>query len=291
MKRFVIGCVLLVFLLAGCGKQKKTDPKTPEEMYARVQELLQPHVEGDASDIEGALRWLRRAAEAGLVQAQTDLGGIYLEGGKGVKRDGQAAFAWFSRAAEQGSLEAEFYLGLILFKGVDMAQDKAAALRHWRKAADAGIAEAQYRLGGVLSGAADTAAEGMELLNKAAQSHVPATAAQAACALGNIYATGKAGVKANMAEAAHWYGRGADGGDARAQLAYAVMLIRGVGVEKDAPLGMRYLRLAAGQDYPDAIALLVNLLRNGENAGSCEDEAQAWSERLERLRTGNDSEE
>ncbi len=276
---------LFVLFFSGCEKEQKPLPRTPEEMYAHVQELLKPHVEGEASDFEGAMLWLRRAAEGGLLQAQTDLAGIYLEGGKGIGRDGKAAYAWFSRAAAQGSHEAEFYMGHILYAGVDMARDEAAALSHWRKAADAGVAEAAYRLGLALTGKTGSAEEGVEWLRRAAGSGAPAVAAEAACALGNLYAKGGAGIQADMPEAARWYERAALGGDARAQLVYAIMLLTGQEVAKDAERGMAMLRMAAGQDYPQAIALLVNLLRNGDDASAHEDEARAWSERLEQLRT------
>ena len=52
----------------------------------------------------------------------------------------------------------------------------------------------------------------------------------------------------------------------------------------DVDLGMSMLRLAAGQDNPQAIAVLINLLRNGEDAAAHEEEAAAWASRLEKLR-------
>lgn len=279
------GAPLVALLFPGCGKEQKTLPRTPEEMYAHVQELLKPNVEGEASDFGGAMHWLRQAAEGGLLQAQTDLAGIYLEGGKGIGRDGKEAYAWFSRAAAQGSREAEFYMGYILYVGVDMDRDEAAALSHWRKAAEAGVAEAAYRLGIALAGKPGEAGEGVEWLRRAAGSGEPAVAAEAACALGNLYAKGGAGIQADMPEAVRWYERAALGGDARAQLVYAIMLLGGREVAKDPERGMAMLRMAAGQDYPQAIALLVNLLRNGDDASAHEEEAKAWAERLEQLRT------
>lgn len=279
--------LLALAFLAGCGEgQKRQEPRTPEEMYVRVQELLKPNVEGEASDFSGAMHWLRRAAEGGLLQAQTDLAGIYLEGGRGVKRDGQAAYAWFSRAAAQGCPEAEFYMGHILYAGIDQERQEAAAIGHWRKAAQAGVAEAAYRLGIVLTGNPGTSEEGVSWLQQAAECSVPKLAAQAACALGNLYAKGGDGIAADGAAAAQWYERAALGGDARAQLVYALMLLTGEHVGKDTERGMAMLRMSAGQDYPQAIALLVNQLRNAEDASRYEEEAQAWAVRLEQLREG-----
>ena len=276
----ILAGTVCTLLCAGCGEREKApaEPQTPQEMYARVRELLMPNVEHDSSDFEQALLWLRRAAEAGHLQAQTDLGGIYLEGGKGgVKADGREAYEWFSRAAAQGSKEALYYMGLILYTGRDMAEDKRQALLLWRQAAGGGVSEAQLRLGLVLAGAdqADAVVQGVRWLTRAVQAKAPKTAAEAACALGNIYAKGRPGVPKDMAEAGRWYKIAADGGDAAAQLVYALMLIEA----ENEPQGMRYLRMSAGQDNKAAIQFLIQHLHsNGEPR-----EAAAWEQRLNAL--------
>lgn len=285
MTRRLVGLLPLPLLLVACGEKGKDVPSTPEEMYARVRELLQPNVEGEASDFAGAMQWLQKAAKAGHLQAQLDLGGIYRDGGKGVGRDGRAAYEWFCRATAQGSAAAEYFMGDILYRGQDMPRDTEGALAHWRKAAEAGVGEACYMLGVVLTGKEETRAEGVEWLRRAADEAAPKFAAQAACALGNLYAKGGAGLPQDGAESARWYKWAAEGGDARAQLVYALLLMQGEVVEKDMERGMAMLRLAAGQDNQLAIALLVNRLRNAENAGAYAEEAAAWAERLEQLRS------
>lgn len=281
----LIGSLALPLLLAACGEKGKDSPSSPEEMYARVRELLQPNVEGESSDFAGAMQWLQKAARAGHLQAQLDLGGIYRDGGKGIGRDGRAAYEWFARAAEQGSAAAEYFMGDILYRGQDMPRDTEGALAHWRKAAESGVGEAAYMLGLFLTGKEDTRAEGVEWLRRAADEAAPKFSAQAACALGNLYAKGGAGLPQDGAESARWYKRAAEGGDAKAQLVYALLLMQGNVVEKDMERGMAMLRLSAGQDNQLAIALLVNRLRNTENAGAYVDEAAAWAERLELLRS------
>lgn len=276
--------LILSVAFSACGDAEKAAPSTPEAMYARAQELLKPNVEGDASDFAGALQWLTRAAEGGWRQAQLDLGGVYLEGGKGVTADPVQAFDWFTRAAAQGSAEAEFYLGHILYNGLGRAADKPAAMAHWRKAADAGIGEAQYRLAHLLLQDSATVAEGLQLLQRAAVAPAPKLASQAACDLGNICAKGQHGVAVDMQKAAEWYARAARGGNSRAQLVYAIMLLSGDPIEADPQKGMAMLRLSAGQDNPQAIALLINLLRNSDDAEANEEEAAAWATRLESLR-------
>lgn len=283
------GAALLLLLSLAACEQKDTPatPRTPEEMYAHVQYLLKPHVEGESSDFAGAMQWLRKAAEAGHLQAQTDLGGIYLQGGKGVEANPQEAFRWFSKAADQGSNEARIYLGSMLATGQGCSKDVPQALAHLRQAATAQLPEAHYRLAMLLlqENAPATYPEALDLLARAAAGKSLHTAALAARALGNIYAKGNAGVQVDMTQAAHWYKQAARGGDARSQLVYAIMLLDGQWVQKDEQQGMAMLRLAAGQDYPQAIALLINLLRNAPNAADNEPEAAAWASRLESLRS------
>ena len=272
-------------MLAACEQQADAprEPQTPDEMYAHVKNLLKPNIEHDESDYTQAMHWLQRAAEAGHLGAQTDLGGIYLKGGKGgVQADEKQAFYWFSKAAEQGSKEAAYYLGMILYNGKEIPQNIAKAREYWQQAADAGIAEAQFRLGIEQVCAEDeaTVQSGLKRLTDAvAQAAAsPATAARAACALGNFYTADRPGSARNMQEAARWYRIAADGGEAPAQLVYAIMLLEGGPVPRDEKQGMSYLRLAAGQDYPAAIHLLIKLLQ--ESAPS---EAEAWQQRLKKL--------
>ncbi len=267
--------------LVGCDRaEKDAEPATPQEMYARVRELIKPNAEHEASDPAEALKWLRMAAEGGLMQAQTDLGGLYYEGGRGVKQDGKEALKWFTMAADQGSKEALVYMGLIHALGVDVPRDRVKACAFWRKAAEAGVQEAQFYLGAY----GEDAKERVQWLVKAVQGNNPTVAAQAASALGFLYARGADGVQVDMKEAVRWYELAARGGDAGAQLVYGIMLLQGEQVAKDGEQGMKWIRMSAGQDDPRAMALLINLLRNGADAERNEQEAAAWSERLEKLR-------
>lgn len=280
----VLTALLIPATFSACGDAEKVEPSTPEAMYERAMELLKPNVEGQSSDFAGAFMWLIRSAEGEYLPAQLALAGIYLAGGKGVEADPSKAREWFSRAAAQGSAEAEFYLGYLLFNGKGCPVDKSAAVSHWRRAADGGVAEAQYRLALILLENSGETAEGVRLLHKVATCEVPNLAAKAACDLGNLYAKGLYGQSVDMAKSAEWYARAARGGESRAQLVYAIMLLSGDPIPADPERGMAMLRLAAGQDNPQAIALLINLLRNGEDAAAHEEESEAWSARLESLR-------
>lgn len=99
--------------------------------------------EGVDKDSVEAMRWLRKAAEQGLLEAQSLLGGVYL----GLTEDKVEGVKWIGKAAEQGNASGQFLLGVCYFTGDPMEEDKVEAVKWFRKAAEQGNAEAQYMLG------------------------------------------------------------------------------------------------------------------------------------------------
>jgi hypothetical protein len=63
--------------------------------------------EGEAQDYGEAVRWFRKAADAGNTLAQVSLGDAYHDG-KGVPQDYAEAVRWFRRAADAGDFAASF---------------------------------------------------------------------------------------------------------------------------------------------------------------------------------------
>jgi hypothetical protein len=98
--------------------------------------------EGVERDELLGLRWLQRAADQGLPDAQ------FLLGWK-LTQDGHFAqgATWISLAAEQGLAIAEAKLGRLYLSGCGVPHDDASAAQWVRRAADRGFALAQYDLG------------------------------------------------------------------------------------------------------------------------------------------------
>lgn len=106
--------------------------------------LAAPPPVGDA---ERARTLLRKAAEAGYVEAQYQLGRLHAEG-IGVPRDHYRAAEWLDLAANLGRhAEAQFLLGDMYFHGRGVPHDYGEALELYRKAAHQGHPVAQYLLG------------------------------------------------------------------------------------------------------------------------------------------------
>lgn len=92
-----------------------------------------------------ALRWLRRAAEAGHVLAQRDLGTRYLDGD--APQDAQEALRWLTEAARAGDAGAMHNLGLSYARGAGLPQDLAQARDWLSRAAQYGLGRSMVVLG------------------------------------------------------------------------------------------------------------------------------------------------
>jgi uncharacterized membrane protein YhaH (DUF805 family) len=91
-----------------------------------------------------AVTWYRKAAEQGFANGQFALGGAYTNG-KGVDLDYPEARKWLLKAAEQGLPDAQYILGVVYGKDTTVADHIAEAeTRRWlRKAAEQGHAKAK----------------------------------------------------------------------------------------------------------------------------------------------------
>jgi len=100
----------------------------------------------DQGDYANAFRIWSELAAQGNAEAQTKLGGMYLDG-RGVTGDDTAAVAWIRKAAEQGHAPAQTDLGLLYARGQGVRKDDVEAVRWYRKAAEQGFAAAETNLG------------------------------------------------------------------------------------------------------------------------------------------------
>ncbi len=102
---------------------------------------------GVKQDLAEAARWYRRAAIAGFDRAQLNLALLHLNG-QGVKRDEAEAARWLSKAAAAGNPDAQFRMAQLLETGKGVAIDRAKAYAFYGLAAQAGHKAAAIRLAG-----------------------------------------------------------------------------------------------------------------------------------------------
>lgn len=101
---------------------------------------------GIEKDPSKALYYLSLAAEAGHLEAQSQLGHIHNRG-EGVEIRPDLAFKWFLAAAQQGDGVAMNDVGIFYLQGVGTTQNVEEGVYWLSKAVDQGIPVAEYNLG------------------------------------------------------------------------------------------------------------------------------------------------
>ena len=95
-----------------------------------------------------AFTWLKRAADAGHAEAQSNVG-YALDHGLGVPEDKAAAIVYYRRAADQGVAQAMYNLGACFENGDGVPLDVPQAVAWYTRARDAGHTTAATRLAAI----------------------------------------------------------------------------------------------------------------------------------------------
>lgn len=90
---------------------------------------------GRCEDDSEALRWYRMAAKQGNVDAQCNIGFIYLFRLGESDQHSREALRWYRKGAKRGYDHAQWCVGLIYLDGRGVTRDVGEALRWFRKAA------------------------------------------------------------------------------------------------------------------------------------------------------------
>lgn len=83
------------------------------------------------NDFVNALKWYKKAAAHGSLDAMSIIGDIYYIGEDGITQDYAAAFSWYSRAADFGYNMAKIKLTLMLYRGRGVKQDLQQAFENF----------------------------------------------------------------------------------------------------------------------------------------------------------------
>jgi TPR repeat protein len=96
----------------------------------------------DKKEPANSLQYYQELAEKGDVEAQAELGLIYLEG-RGVSQNYEEALKWFRKAANHGHAGAQFRLGIMYAKGLGTSKNYDQAINWFRQAASQGYEPAK----------------------------------------------------------------------------------------------------------------------------------------------------
>lgn len=218
------GCASIFFAANLLAQNALTRPNSWREAIER-------------QDWPTALRQIKPQAEAGNVDAQSDLGMMYRDG-IGVTQDYAQAIRWLSQASRQGFAVAQTNLAVMYYHGLGVQQDHAQAAAWYRKAAVGGNAIAQG-------------------------------------SLGDMYFKGY-GVALDFDRAATWYRKAADQDVAAAQSSLASMYHNGQGVAKDVAQACAWYRRAAVQGYAHAQSSLGDCHYHGRSVAQDYIQAATW---------------
>ncbi len=215
------------------------------------------------ADAKMGLALLIEAAEAGFSRSQQSLAAAYLNGTNLVEADQAKAHYWMQKAAEQGEIDSiRALVGQYMVGEGAVAKDYEKAMYWLEKGATAGDARLQMDLGyQYLNGEiieAD-AEKGTYWTRKAAEQGET----QAMVNLAMIYKHGNALTEKDDTIAYEWVKKASELGSPRGHNLRAICLLNGDGVEKNEEEGLRYMHMAADQDYAISLLSLSNYYRDG----------------------------
>ncbi len=149
-----------------------------------------------------------KAAEAGNVEAQFELGNMYFYGRNGTPINNPLALTWYQKAAEQGYAAAQFAMGQMYAIGFTVQKNMSEAVKWYQKAVEQGDMHAMYNVGQCYENAQNNS-EAVRWYRKAAEQGI----ADAQWKLGHLYQYGSLGISEDKAEAIKWYRKAAEQGD------------------------------------------------------------------------------
>jgi TPR repeat protein len=192
--------------------------------------LLNPlSAPADASAVD----WMQRAADAGLADAQFEIG-VRDAQGKIAKLDLAAARDWYGRAAAQNYAPALCNLATLELQGSGGPANLEAATQHFRAAGDAGFPQGSFGLGEVLR-VQNNFAAAAAAYRRAADAGIIEADFWLGC-----FASQGIGQARDETEAANRFFKAAAGGHAVSQAVSADLLARGVGVAADPDAASRW---------------------------------------------------
>ena len=200
--------IAFLFILASCGKP----PSVAEGVSAYA-----------ANDYAAAIKILTPLAEGGNLEAQINLGQIYMPNELDPEKpsDDKKSFMWYSKAANQGDENSQFHLGFLYEEGQGVTQNKEQAFYYWEKSAKNGSWDKQ---------------------NFVAKKYYEAK---------------------RYKEAAKWHLLLAEQGDDESQSMICGMYLEGLGVRQDFQEAYRWCTKAAEKDDSWALHTLGNIYEKG----------------------------
>lgn len=229
---------------------------------------------GVTRNYKTAVLWFEKAAMAGCVIAQRNLGLCYTLG-HGVQQNMCRAATWFDRAATQGDTEAQFRLGTMYEKGEGVLLDVTVAVDWYRKASDKGHTMAQCCLAHCYSLGIGGMEKDLSMAAVLYEKAAGAGLAEAQFILGGCYQLGH-GVAQCNSMAVYWLQKAAEQEHAAAQYQIGMHYQVGDGLEQNWDLAASFFMKAAQQGHASAQCKLALCYRSGRGVPCNHKTALKW---------------
>ena len=180
-------------------------------------------------NIVKSIEWYRKAADKGDAWAQVELGQIYFCGERGVKKDYSQAVRLFRKAARKKDEFAFFNLGLCYDYGKGVRRSDALACKYYTEAAKRGHVAAMCNLGATLANCEGSQKDAVMWTRRAALRGD----CKAQHNLGEWYASGECGLKANRRLAMKWLAKSAEQGNKAASKTLAKLIAENGNLTKE----------------------------------------------------------
>lgn len=200
------------------------------EMIERVRladELRRKRMKGQAH----ILQYYQLSAQQGGVDSQVIMGQLHYHGGHGFRQDLEQAVNYFERAAQAGDPTAMTLLGEMYAHGRGVPQDNDTAVRYYQKAAAKEDPAALSGLGVLYKlgqGVRKSESKAFELFSKAAA----AEDAEGQLRLANQFYDGL-GTKRDYRKAIHYYSLSAQQGNVLAMYNLGIIHANGIGTSRN----------------------------------------------------------
>lgn len=255
--------------------QKAAELKVPEAYY----KLASIAMAGNTSkpDDKKALNYLKDGGITGGKGLEAI--GTFYENGVGLAPNYTEALKWYKKAADAGLVEAMYRIGSCYEIGIGTPVNPKEAIAFYQKAANNKSGSAAYKLASIyMSGSLVPIdqAKAVEYMHTAvANGH-----SDAANELGVIYLQGLLGQPADTAKASQMFLQSAEMGNAEAMKNLAVMYRNGIGRDPDPARALRWYLLAQKAGFqPDNIGQIISELRRElkpEEVSKAAEEAEQW---------------
>lgn len=233
------------------------------------------HGEHIKQDYAQALSWFEKAAEQ-EVPGAVNMVGVMYSSGKGVPEDDEVATSWYKKGAQLGDFNSLENLGTRYKIGQSVPQDHQLAFFYIRQSAELGHASAQAELARIYRNGKGTKQNYFLALLWSSRASAQGDA-DGQLELGYLYDMGY-GITKNAEVANKYYRLAAEQGKSQAQYNLAYNLEKGIGVAKDLKISTEWYEKAAKQGHVNAQRAIGLAFLNGRGVRSDLSMARTWFE-------------